>query len=101
MIYHSSKAEEVLAYFEVDCEKGLPTGVADQRLSEYGENIIENSKKTSTKESLIAQLTNPINIILIISAILSLVINLTYDKSNWYSPILIFIMLCINVIISL
>ncbi len=101
MIFHSSKAEDVLTYFEVDSEKGLPTGVADQRLCEYGENIIENSKKTSTKESLIAQLTNPINIILIISAILSLVINLTYDKSNWYSPILIFIMLCINVVISL
>ncbi|MEE0945250.1 MAG: cation-transporting P-type ATPase [Acutalibacteraceae bacterium] len=101
MIFHSSKTEDVLAYFEVDSEKGLLTGVADERLEEHGENIIENTKKTSFKESAISLLCSPINLILIISAILSLIINLTYDKNNWYSPIFIFIMLLINVAIAL
>ncbi len=97
MIFHSSKTEDVLSYFEVDSEKGLPTGVADQRLSEYGENIIESDKKTTAKDNIISQITSPINIILIVSAIISLIVNLTYDRSNSYSPILIFVMLCINI----
>ncbi|MBE6728803.1 MAG: cation-translocating P-type ATPase [Ruminococcaceae bacterium] len=99
MIYHSSKTEDIISYFNVDENKGLPAGVADQRLEEYGNNIISNSKKFSLKEALLAQLSNHINIILLISAVLSLTVNIVYSR-NWYSPILIFLMLIINISIT-
>lgn len=100
MIYHSSDSEEVLSYFQVDAEKGLPTGVADQRFVDYGENLLEKTKKTPLSASIAAQLKNPINVILIISVIISLIVNLIYLKENWYSPILIIIMLAINIAVT-
>ena len=97
MIYHSSKAEDVVSFLQVDENKGLPTGVADQRIEEFGKNIISSNKKVSLKEIVVSQFKNHINIFLFICAVLSLVINLTYHRHNWYSPILIFLILCINI----
>lgn len=97
MIYHSSKTEEVVSFLQVDENKGLPTGVADQRLEEYGKNIISNNQKVSLREIIVSQFKNHINIFLFISAVLSLIVNLVYNRQNWYSPILISLILCINI----
>ena len=100
MIYHSSTTDEVLSYFEVDSEKGLPTGVADQRLIKYGKNIMSKAKKTSLLSVINAQLKSHINIIILISGLLSLTVNLLYNRHHWYSPILIFFMLALNIVIT-
>ena len=42
MIWHSTGAEEVLRELDVDSKKGLPNGVAEMRLEEYGKNVISN-----------------------------------------------------------
>lgn len=101
MIYHSSSAEDVLGYFKTDQNKGLPTGVADQILEEHGKNIISSGKKIALKEIIFSQLKNPVNIFLTICAVLSLIVNLTYERQNWYSPILIFTILIINVAVTI
>ena len=100
MIYHSSTTDEVLSYFEVDSEKGLPTGVADQRLIKYGKNIMSKAKKTSLLSVIKAQFKSHINIIILISGLLSLTVNLLYNRHHWYSPILIFFMLALNILIT-
>lgn len=100
MIYHSAQIQDVITNFEVDPEKGLPTGVADQRFAEHGKNLLIKTKKTSILSNITSQLKNPVNIILVISAVITFIVNLIYVKENWYSSILIFLMLIINVAIS-
>ena len=89
MIYHSTKTEQVLSYFEVDAEKGLPTGVVDQRYDEYNENLLKKTRHTPLSQSVSEQIKNPVNIILIVSALISLIVNILYKQGTWFSPILI------------
>lgn len=101
MIYHSSQINEVIANFEVDPEKGLPTGVADQRFAEQGGNLLSKAEKTSLSGSIMAQLKNPVNIILIVSAALSFTVNLIYPTDKLYSFFLIILILAINIAVTL
>ena len=100
MIYHSSSAEDVINYFGTDENKGLLTGVADEKLEEYGKNIINNTNKVSLKDIILTQLKNNVNIFLAICAAVSLFINIVYERHNWYSPILIILILLINIFVS-
>lgn len=100
MIYHSTQIEEVLSNFEVDASKGLATGVVDQRYDEHNENLLKRSQKTPLLQSILEQIKNPINIILTISAFISLIINLVYKEGSWFSPILIILMLALNVAVT-
>ncbi len=100
MIYHSAQTQEVISNFEVDPEKGLPTGVADQRIVEFGSNLLTKSKKTSMLKNVTAQIKNPVNIILTVSAIIAFVVNLIYIKDIWYSPVLIILMLLLNIAVT-
>lgn len=101
MIYHSAQTDEVISHFEVDPEKGLPTGVADQRFAEHGGNLLTKAEKTSTASNIIAQLKNPVNLLLVTCAIIAFVVNLIYTRDNWYSFLLIILMLSINVAVTL
>ena len=71
MIWHSSNTENVIAYFNVNAEKGLPTGVADERIEEFGQNIVNVTKKTSLKDTIFKQIKNYSNMLVIISSVLS------------------------------
>ncbi|MBR2043785.1 MAG: cation-transporting P-type ATPase [Clostridia bacterium] len=101
MIYHSADVEEVISHFEVDPNKGLPTGVADQRFAEHGGNILTKAEKTPLITQIMLQLKNPVNLFLINCAVISLVINLVYMKDKFYSPLLIILILAINLAVSI
>ncbi len=88
MIWHSTETENVIANFNVNIEKGLPTGVADQHIEEYGQNIVNVTKKTSLKDTIIGQTKSYSNMLVIISSLLSFVVYLLYDNSKWYFPVL-------------
>lgn len=88
MIWHSTETENVIAYFGVDAQKGLPTGVADTRIEEYGQNIVNITKETSLKDTIMKQLKNYSNMLVIFAAALSFIIYILYDNSKWYFPVL-------------
>ena len=89
MIWHNAKPEEVLKEFNVDDKIGLANGVADERLEEYGPNVVSNITKQSFMKLFLAQLKNKTVIALIIIAIVSFIVSLMYDKIDFYSPLLI------------
>ncbi len=88
MIWHSSNTENVITYFNVNAEKGLPTGVADERIEEFGQNIVNVTKKAPLKDTILKQIKNYSNMLVIISAVLSFVVYLLYDAAKWYFPVL-------------
>ncbi len=100
MIYHSTETSEVLSHFEVDPQKGLPTGVADQRYAKYGGNVLTKAKKTPLLSHVQAQLKNPVNLLLITCALMALIINFIYPAAPFYSFILVILILAVNVAVS-
>ena len=101
MIYHSAETEEVCLHFEVNASKGLPTGVVDQRYDENNENILKRTQKTPLSKCITEQIKNPVNILLIISAFISFIVNLAYKESVWFAPLLIVLMLAINIAVTI
>ena len=56
MIWHSTASEEILRELEVDDKKGLPNGVADMRLKEYGINVIARVERPTYFKRFLGQL---------------------------------------------
>lgn len=100
MIWHNAKPEEVLNELQVDDKIGLANGVADERLNEYGQNVVSNLEKPKFINLFLNQLKNKTVIALIIIAVISLVVSLMYKKADFYSPLLIIAIIGINAVIS-
>lgn len=100
MIWHNAQPQEVLKELQVDDKLGLANGVADERLSIYGQNVVSNIKKPTFLKLFLSQLKNKTVIALIIIAIISFVVALMYQEVNFYSPLLIIAIIAINAVIS-
>jgi len=100
MIWHNARSQEVLNELNVDDKIGLANGVADERLNEYGPNVVSNIDKPKFLNLFLEQLKNKTVIALIIIAIISFIISLMYQKADFYSPLLIIAIVAINAVIS-
>ena len=100
MIWHSTTPDEVLAELGVDHKTGLANGVADERLKDYGKNVVTQTERPTFIQRFFSQLKSKVVIILIITAIVSFVVSLMYDEVNSYSPLLIIAIVIINALIS-
>ncbi len=100
MIWHSSEIDEVLKELGVDEKKGLHNGVADMRLEQYGYNKITNIEKPTFRRRLLAQLNNRYVYVLVIVALVSLLLSIIYKNGNYYSPLLIILIVVANAFIS-
>jgi P-type Ca2+ transporter type 2C len=69
--WHALPAEEVAARLSVDVEEGLDAAEVSRRLAEYGPNVLRTEPPPSLWEVARGQLSNPMNIMLIIVAIAS------------------------------
>ena len=100
MIWHSTTPDEVLAELGVDHKTGLANGVADERLKDYGKNVVTQTERPTFIQRFFSQLKSKVVIILIITALVSFVVSLMYDEVNSYSPLLIIAIVIINALIS-
>ncbi|MCQ2455495.1 MAG: cation-translocating P-type ATPase [Clostridia bacterium] len=100
MIWHSSDINSVLNELEVNADKGLSNGVAENRLKKYGKNVIKNIKKPSIFEMFLLQLKDKHVYILSAISILSFIFSIIYDKGDIYSPLLIILIVLLNALIS-
>ena len=89
MIWHSASCEEVLSELNVDSNKGLANGVADDRLKIYGENAIKNIENKSFMKIFLSSLKSGWVIALTLIALLSFLLSLIYSSKDFYSPLLI------------
>ena len=100
MIWHSTTPDEVLAELGVDHKTGLANGVADEKLKDYGKNVVTQTERPTFIQRFFSQLKSKVVIILIITALVSFVVSLMYDEVNSYSPLLIIAIVIINALIS-
>lgn len=100
MIWHSASKDEVLEELSVDKFSGLANGIADQRIEEYGLNVISSSEKTSFLKVFLTQFKNKTLIALIIISFLSFIVSLMYEEVNCFSPLLIIGIVIINAAVS-
>lgn len=84
------KVEEKVKKADPPAEKGLTSSEAKSRLSQYGENKLERTKKQSTFKLFIDQFTSPLTIILIVAAAILVAIGfIPGQKADLIDPILI------------
>jgi Ca2+-transporting ATPase len=69
--WHSRPAGDVSAELGVDPERGLDAGEVERRLSQYGPNELPKEPPPSKWEVAKGQLSNPMNIMLLIVAVAS------------------------------
>ena len=72
--WYARPGDEVAAELGVDPERGLGAGEVDARLSKYGPNELPKEPPPSTWDVARGQLSNPMNIMLMIVAALSFVV---------------------------
>jgi len=72
--WHSRPADEVATELDVDPEQGLGGEEVERRLTQYGPNELPKEPPPSTWEVAKGQLTNPMNIMLMIVAVLSFIV---------------------------
>ncbi|HAL20962.1 MAG TPA: ATPase, partial [Ruminococcaceae bacterium] len=100
MIWHSTSAAEVLSELGVDDKRGLPNGVAEMRLQQYGKNVISSIEKPSYLKRFSEQLKNRMVIFLVVTAVVSFIVSLMYGQVNNYSPLLIIGIVIANAAVS-
>ncbi|MDD7593527.1 MAG: cation-translocating P-type ATPase [Peptoniphilaceae bacterium] len=75
MEWYLKSAEQAEQDLQTSRTTGLSTEEASKRLEQHGPNKLEEAKKTPLSQKLIAQLKDPLVIILIIAAVLSALTN--------------------------
>ncbi len=99
MIWHSSPYESVLNELKTDAEHGLCASEAYERLEIYGKNTTARQSKSLFRR-FTEQLNNKIVYFLFIVAAVTFVVNLIYNPSDFYFPLLIIAVVVINSFIS-
>ncbi len=90
--------ERVLSELHANEQCGLSTQEAKQRLEEYGPNQLQGAEKESMLKRFLNQLRDPMIIVLLVAAVLSLV---SSGFSDWADPIIILLIVIVNAVISI
>ena len=102
---HAKSIDEVEQHFKTDRKTGLSEEEAKRRLEEYGPNKLEEKKKVPFIIKFLKQFIEPMVIVLLIAALVSLVIffiNLAMHKTSdeWIDAIVILAIVIINALIG-
>ena len=89
---------EVLKELDTNRERGLSSKQAEERLSKYGPNALEGAKKESLAMRFLGQLKDPMIIVLLAAAVLSL---MSSGGADWIESVIILGIVIINAIISI
>lgn len=95
--FHSEKIEKIYKEFN-SSKDGLTSNQADINLQKYGENKLKEKKKTSIAKRFINQFKDVMIILLLVSAVISLVFSFFSDNgsSEIIDAIIIFAIVLIN-----
>ena len=99
MIWHSSDTASVLKQLKTDADQGLTSTEAADRLEIYGKNTTALKGK-SFFSTFLGQLNNKLVYFLFAVSLISMVVNLIYNPSDFYFSILIIVIVIINALIS-
>lgn len=95
MNYHNMSKAQIFRLLDT-CENGLSENEASKRLKKYGLNQLSSPKKKSILLRFLMQFNDFMTLILIGSAIISLVISFLNNETDIIEPIIIMSIVCLN-----
>ena len=100
MAFYNKELKDI--YIELESSKdGLKDNQINEKIAKFGKNTIKQKKKDGFIIKLLNQFKNLMIIILMISAIISIITSVTQnDKESMFEGILIFIIVIINAIVG-
>ncbi len=96
---YTKSTREVLDALGVD-ENGLTTAQAQERLAKYGPNKLKEGQKPTLLQRFLAQLRDPMLIILMIAAAVSALTGMLSGESEWAEVIIIIAVVLLNAILG-
>ena len=96
---YTQSATEVLQNLGVNAE-GLTTAQAQERLAEYGPNKLKEAPKPTLLQRFLAQLKDPMLIILMIAAGVSALTGMLAGENEWAEVIIILAVVLLNAILG-
>jgi len=94
-MWYTLPSERVVKMLQTDARKGLSNKEVDRRLSLYGENVFEKEDRKTILDKFVAQLKNPLVLILLIAGVVTLMLG------NRIDTLVIFIAVGVNIVIGL
>ena len=96
--WHDKTPESILANLETSRECGLSEEQTKERLNRYGPNALEQHKQDSLLKRFLSQLKDPMILVLLAAAALSLLVS---GFEDWLDPVIILVIVLINAAISI
>ena len=96
--WFSKLPDQVLSDLDTDQNRGLSSTQAQHRLNEYGPNRLEGAKKESLLSRLLSQFKDPMILVLLAAAALSL---LSTGGKDWVEAAIILVIVLVNACISI
>lgn len=96
---HTQSVEEVLRDLKVG-QDGLTSAQAEERLATYGPNKLKEAEKPTLIQRFLAQLKDPMLIILLIAAAVSAITGMLAHENEWAEVIIILVVVLLNAILG-
>ena len=96
--WHSKTAAQVLAELDTSRDRGLTGAEAEERLGRYGPNVLEEGKRPGLALRFLAQLKDPMILVLLGAAGLSLWAG---GGEDWVDAVIILVIVLVNACISI
>jgi len=96
--WHSRTAEQAVRELESDGRRGLSSPEAERRLAQYGRNCLDEGKRESTLIRFLRQMADPMTLVLLAAALLSLAAS---GGTDWLDAAIILGIILLNAVISL
>ena len=96
--WFSKLPDQVLSDLDTDQNRGPSSTQAQHRLNEYGPNRLEGAKKESLLSRLLSQFKDPMILVLLAAAALSL---LSTGGEDWVEAVIILVIVLVNACISI
>ena len=97
--FYTQSTEEVLKELNVSAE-GLTTAQAQERIAKYGPNKLKEAEKPTLLQRFLAQLKDPMLIILLIAAGVSALTGMLANENEWAEVIIILAVVLLNAILG-
>lgn len=92
----SQTAQEVIEELGTDLSAGLTEQQVKERIERYGYNELQEVKKDSLLKRFLLQFTDPLIIVLILAALISIIV----DPGEWIDSLIIVIVVLFNAILG-
>ncbi len=97
---HLQERDEVLASLGSDAQNGLSGAEAERRLANYGPNKLEESAKDPLWKRFLAQLADPMIILLLVAAVISAITGALQGENDIADVVIILFVVVVNAVLG-